>query len=125
EDDVEFGLLFGFFSRSGGGTTSGRASAHHHRRGGGNAPLLFEQSLQLGSFEDGQRAQVFDKFVQVSHSSSPLCSGVYSVGWCLGCGFAVARIFLNIGVQDVDDLGRGRVEQARQRRRWLSDQPDE
>ena len=51
EDNIEFGLFFFCFSDGRSATATGRSS-------GANAPLLFEGFYELGSFEDGESAEV-------------------------------------------------------------------
>src|SRR5690606_21731792 len=69
EDHVELGLLFGSGSRS--GTAS---SGDGHGSGGGNAPLLFQELGELGSFQDGQGRQLVNELFEISHFNQPLQS---------------------------------------------------
>src|SRR5204862_4376834 len=65
QHDGELGLLLGGFSRSSGGATGG--GGHGDRRGGGNAPLVFEQLGELGSFQNGQGGQVVHQLFKIGH----------------------------------------------------------
>ena len=51
KDNIEFGLFFFLFSDGRSATTTGRSS-------GADAPLFFEGFYELGSFEDGESAEV-------------------------------------------------------------------
>ncbi len=53
DDDVEFGLLFGSFGRTGGGWTSGHGSSS------GDTPGFFELFNEVDSFQDGELAEFF------------------------------------------------------------------
>jgi hypothetical protein len=63
ENHVEFGL---FFSGGCSSTTTATASGSN-RSSSAYAPLLFEGFDEFRDFEDGQAAQFFNDFVQVSH----------------------------------------------------------
>lgn len=68
EDDGEFGLLFGGFSRSGGGATSG---GDGDRSGGRDAPLFFQQLREFSGFQHRQGGQFFDQLFELRHVSVP------------------------------------------------------
>src|SRR5690606_5348704 len=62
EDHVEFGLFFSSVGRGGATGSSGNGD----RSSGGNAPLLFQELAQFGSFQNGQGRKVVYEFGEIS-----------------------------------------------------------
>ena len=63
EDDVKFSFLFDNSGRTGSWASGGDG----HRSSGAHAPLVFEGFDEFSDFENGQAAQVFNEFCNISH----------------------------------------------------------
>jgi hypothetical protein len=67
QNDRELGLLF-----RRGGSSAGRTGGNSNSSGGRDAPLLFQHLGEVSGLEDGERREIVDDFLQVSHGFSIL-----------------------------------------------------